>query len=76
MREEVAGMSGMLGRARGVVRGFVASQVGVVTVEWVALAGAVVVGAIFIGWTLLHSLGTSTAVSNIGCTLSSNCSSP
>jgi hypothetical protein len=35
---------------------------GVVTVEWVALAGAVVVGAIAIGWIVLNSLQAPASV--------------
>lgn len=34
------------------------SEDGVVTVEWVALAGAVLVGAIAIGWIVLNGLQT------------------
>jgi hypothetical protein len=43
-------------RVFGVLRNFSIEEHGVVTVEWVALAGAVVVGAIAIGWIVLNSL--------------------
>ncbi len=43
-------------RVFGVLRSFSLEDRGVVTVEWVALAGAVVVGAIAIGWIVLNSL--------------------
>lgn len=38
------------------IRKFWASEEGLVTVEWVALASALVVGAIAIGWMVLDSL--------------------
>jgi Flp pilus assembly pilin Flp len=40
----------------GMLRGFAADEQGVVTVEWVALAGAVVIGAIAVGWIVLNNL--------------------
>lgn len=43
-------------RVFGVLRNFSLQEHGVVTVEWVALAGAVVVGAIAVGWIVLNSL--------------------
>lgn len=45
-------------RVFGVLRNFTKSEDGVVTVEWVALAGAVLVGAIAIGWIVLNGLQT------------------
>jgi hypothetical protein len=56
-------------KVRATLDGFVKSEAGLVTVEWVALAGAVVVGAIFIGWTLLHTLGGTSAVTGVGGTI-------
>ena len=35
---------------------FAKDQGGVVTAEWVALAGAVLIGAITVGWIVLNSL--------------------
>ena len=43
-------------RVFGVLRSFGQSEDGVVTVEWVALAGAVLIGAIAVGWIVLNSL--------------------
>jgi Flp pilus assembly pilin Flp len=40
----------------GVLRSFAKDEKGVVTVEWVALAGAVVIGAIAVGWIVLNNL--------------------
>jgi Flp pilus assembly pilin Flp len=40
------------------LRGFVVSEEGLVTVEWVALAGAIVVGAIAVGWLVMNSMST------------------
>jgi hypothetical protein len=34
------------------------AETGVVTAEWVALAGAVLIGAITVGWLVLNSLKT------------------
>ena len=45
-------------------RGFLASEDGLVTAEWVALAGAVTIGAIAIGWFVIHSL--TGPVTNLG----------
>jgi len=38
------------------LRGFWASEDGLVTVEWVALAGAIIIGAIAVGWLVMRSL--------------------
>jgi len=38
------------------LRGFFTSEDGLVTVEWVALASAMVVGAIAIGWLVMTNL--------------------
>ena len=38
------------------VRRFADAENGVVTAEWVALAGAVLIGAITVGWIVLNSL--------------------
>ena len=38
------------------LRGFFTSEDGLVTVEWVALASAMVVGAIAIGWLVMDNL--------------------
>ena len=46
------------------LHGFLVSEDGLVTAEWVALAGAVTIGAIAIGWFVIHSL-TSPAT-NLG----------
>jgi hypothetical protein len=56
-------------RVRSTFAGFIRSEAGLVTVEWVALAGSVVVGAILIGWTLLNTLGQSSAVTSQGATI-------
>ena len=51
----------------GILRSFSKDEQGVVTVEWVALAGAVVIGAIAVGWIVMNNLKTpaSTIGSNI-----------
>ena len=69
-----------------VLRNFVRAENGMVTVEWVALAGAIVIGAITVGWILMNGLSTpansvGNALSNCMSTASasgstSNCSSP
>ena len=41
-----------------VLRGFLSSENGLVTVEWVALAGAVVIGGITVAWMVLNNLQT------------------
>ena len=38
------------------LRGFWSSEDGLVTVEWVALAGAIIIGAIAVGWLVMRSL--------------------
>ena len=58
--------------ATAVLRDFISRDEGVVTVEWVALAGALVIGAITIGWIVMN--GLSTPATNVGTALS-NCSS-
>ena len=40
------------------VRGFGKGESGVVAVEWVALAGAVVIGAVAVAWPIANSLST------------------
>lgn len=46
-----------LGRkVRAQLNGFFASEDGLVTVEWVALAGALAIGAITVGWLVLNGL--------------------
>jgi Flp pilus assembly pilin Flp len=45
-----------LRRASTDLRGFVVSEDGLVTVEWVALAGAIVIGAIAVGYLVMTSL--------------------
>ena len=40
------------------VRRFFSSEEGLVTVEWVALAGAVVIGGITVVWIVLNNLQT------------------
>jgi Flp pilus assembly pilin Flp len=42
----------------GVLRSFAKDEQGVVTVEWVALAGAVVIGAIAVGWIVMNNIKT------------------
>ena len=49
------------------LRGFAHEEDGLVTVEWVAIAAAVVVGGIAITWTVLQSL--EPVASSIGGTL-------
>ena len=48
---------------------FAKEQSGVVTAEWVALAGAVLIGAITVGWIVLNSL--QTPASSIGSNITS-----
>jgi Flp pilus assembly pilin Flp len=43
-------------RIRNRLSAFLQNEEGVVTVEWVALAGAVVIGAIAVGWIVLNNL--------------------
>ena len=40
------------------VQGFLKAEEGLVTVEWVALAGALVIGAITVGWIMMNGLTT------------------
>jgi len=40
------------------VQGFLKAEEGLVTVEWVALAGALVIGAITVGWIVMNGLTT------------------
>ncbi|MDE2184290.1 MAG: hypothetical protein KGJ78_14815 [Alphaproteobacteria bacterium] len=62
-------MSMNLARIRAHLGGFVTSEDGLVTVEWVALAGALAIGAITVGWIVLN--GLKTPANNIGNNLSS-----
>lgn len=43
-------------KGRGVFRRFLKGEDGLVTVEWVALAAAMVVGAVSIGWLVAFNL--------------------
>lgn len=59
------------------LRGFFKSEDGLVTVEWVALAGALVIGAITVGWIMMNGLKTpannvDTAISNCATTAAAN----
>ncbi|MBN9587534.1 MAG: hypothetical protein BGN85_05655 [Alphaproteobacteria bacterium 64-11] len=69
--------------ATGFLRGFLRSEDGLVTVEWVALAGALVIGSITVGWLMMNGLAVpaqnvdaaisscaSTAAANSGTTTS------
>lgn len=40
------------------LRDFFKAEDGLVTVEWVALAGALVIGAITVGWIMMNGLAT------------------
>lgn len=40
------------------LRNFFKAEDGLVTVEWVALAGALVIGAITVGWIMMNGLQT------------------
>ena len=51
------------------MRRFLKAEDGVVTVEWVAIAAALTIGAIVIAWTVLESL--QPAASTIGDTIDS-----
>ena len=42
-------------------KGFFKAEDGLVTVEWVALAGALVIGAITVGWIMMNGLTTPAA---------------
>ena len=53
--------AGWLRRAGTELKGFCRSQTGLVTVEWVALAGAIAIGAIVIGWYVVDQLKTPAA---------------
>jgi len=55
------------------MRGFMVSEEGLVTVEWVALAGAVIIGAIAVGWLVMRSL--SGPANAIGSQIQANTSS-
>ncbi len=58
-----------MSKAVELLRRFAAEEKGVVTAEWVALAGAIVIGAITVGWLVLNSL--QSPASNIGTNLAS-----
>ena len=60
-------------RLRREMHAFAVSEEGLVTVEWVALAGAVIIGAIAVGWIVMRSL--SSPANTIGTTVSSGTSS-
>ena len=49
---------------------FMVSEVGLVTVEWVALAGAIIIGAIAVGWIVMRSL--SSPANAIGSSITSH----
>jgi hypothetical protein len=51
-------------KAYGSLRDFVKGESGLVTVEWVALAGAVVIGGITVVWIVMNNL--QTPASSIG----------
>jgi Flp pilus assembly pilin Flp len=55
------------------IRRFVHSEKGVVTVEWVALAACMALGAIVLSYAVLHSLGAT--ANSIGCQLTT-CTTP
>ena len=46
------------GDVKNLLRKFVKGQDGLVTVEWVALAGAVVIGGITVAWMVMNNLKT------------------
>ena len=52
------------------VQKFMVSEVGLVTVEWVALAGAIIIGAIAVGWIVMRSL--SSPAHSIGSSITSH----
>lgn len=49
---------------------FLVAEDGLVTVEWVALAGAIIIGAIAVGWIVMRSL--SSPANSIGSSISAN----
>ena len=51
------------------LKGFFKAEDGLVTVEWVALAGALVIGAITVGWIMMN--GLSTPAKNVDSAISS-----
>jgi hypothetical protein len=53
-----------------VLREFLRKEDGLVTVEWVALASALVIGAIAIGWMVMDALKTPAGV--IGTNITTN----
>ncbi len=55
-------------RVFGVLRNFSLEDHGVVSIEWVALAGAVVIGAIAIGWIVLNNLKPAASTITSGLT--------
>jgi len=52
---------------------FMVAEDGLVTVEWVALAGAIIIGAIAVGWIVMRSL--SSPANSIGSTITAKQSS-
>jgi len=49
---------------------FMVSEDGLVTVEWVALAGAIIIGAISVGWLVMR--GLSSPANAIGSSITSH----
>ena len=60
-------------RLRGELQTFMVAEDGLVTVEWVALAGAIIIGAIAVGWIVMRSL--SSPANAIGNTVKAGMSS-
>jgi hypothetical protein len=58
----------VFGRGQRVLSGFLGAEDGLVTVEWVALAGSLAIGAITVGWIILN--GLKEPANSIGNTLS------
>jgi Flp pilus assembly pilin Flp len=58
-----------MSKGMNLLRRFATEEKGVVTVEWVALAGAILIGAITVGWLVLN--GLQTPANNIGTNLTS-----
>jgi len=57
-------------RLRDELRTFMVAEDGLVTVEWVALAGAIIIGAIAVGWLVMRSL--SAPANSVGTTITSS----
>lgn len=56
------------------LRDFLTAEEGLVTVEWVALASALVIGAIAIGWLVMDNL--KGPANQIGSNITSNATTP